>query len=309
MKAVRIHQFGGPEVLTYEEAPQPVPTADEVLIQVYAAGVNPVDSKTRTGAGVARRFTANPFPLILGWDVSGVVAAVGENVTQFKPGDEVYGMVRFPEVGAAYAEYVTAPAGHVALKPRSLGHIEAAALPLVALTAWQALFETGNLQAGQRVLIHAAAGGVGHIAVQLAKWKGAYVVATASKFNIDFVRQLGADEPVNYTSTLFDETIRGIDLVLEPLGEDNRDRSWRVLKDGGLLVSIVGEPDFVPPLLRSATMLVRPNQEQLLQITQLVDEGIIKPTVQSVVALNDARTAHEILAHGHARGKVVLEVY
>jgi NADPH:quinone reductase-like Zn-dependent oxidoreductase len=293
--------------LTFEEAPQPIPTADEVLIRVYAAGVNPVDCKTRAGAGIARRLT-NPFPLILGWDVSGEVAAVGENVTQFKPGDEVYGMVRFPEVGSAYAEYVTAPASHVARKPRSVGHIEAAALPLVSLTAWQALFDEGNLQAGQKTLIHGAAGGVGHIAVQLAKWKGAYVVGTASKFNIEFIRHLGVDEVVNYTTAVFDDIIRGVDVVLESLGEDNRDRSWRVLKDGGILVSIVGQPDFVPPLVRSATMLVRPDQEQLMRIAELVDEGVIKPTVQSAVPLDDARTAHEILAHGHARGKVVLEV-
>src|SRR5215207_6684351 len=183
MKAVRIHAFGGPEVLKYEDVPRPELEPGTVLVQVYAVGINPVDWKCRTRGMIVER----PLPIILGWDISGVVEAVASDVTKFKGGDEVYGMVGFPDLGNAYAEYVVAKPEHLALKPVNASHIEAASLPLVALTAWQAIFDRADVQAGQRVQVHAAAGGVGYIDVQLAKWKGAYVIGTASAKNADFV--------------------------------------------------------------------------------------------------------------------------
>src|SRR5690349_8029770 len=189
MKASRIHEYGAPDVLTYEDAPRPEAGIGEILVRVHAAGINPVDFKTRRGKGMGGG-SRDLLPLIVGWDISAVVEAIGTGVTNYQPGDEVYSMVRFPEIGSAYAQYVAAPASHFARKPQVLDHIHAAATPLAALTAWQILFDTAHLVAGQRILIHAAAGGVGHLAVQLAKWKGAHVIGTASARNADFLREI-----------------------------------------------------------------------------------------------------------------------
>jgi NADPH:quinone reductase-like Zn-dependent oxidoreductase len=290
-------------VLTYEDAPQPVPKSHELLVRVKAAGVNPVDWKTRAGRGIAGRLI-NPFPLILGWDISGVVEAIGAAVVDFAVGDEVYGMPRFPDVAAAYAEYVTVPFTEVARKPVSIDHTHAAALPLVSLTAWQALFDAGKLAAGQRVLIHAAAGGVGHIAVQLAKWKGAYVFGTASARNEAFLRELGVNEFINYQTTQFGNIATEVDLVLDSMSGETRNRSWQTLKKGGVLVSILGPASAETAAeygVRIEKVLVQPNQ------AQLVDAGHIKAVIDAVIPLKDASIAHQRIEEGHTRGKIVLE--
>ncbi|MBZ0287931.1 MAG: NADP-dependent oxidoreductase, partial [Anaerolineae bacterium] len=214
MKAARIHSYGAPDVLVYEDAPRPTADIGDILVRVHAAGVNPVDYKTRQGRGIGGGST-DVLPLILGWDVSGVVESVGAGVTAFKPGDEVYSMVRFPEIGSAYAQYVAAPVSDFARKPHSLDHIHAAAVPLAALTAWQILFDTAHLVSGQTILIHAAAGGVGHLAVQLAKWKGARVIGTASAHNADFLREMGVDEVIDYTAVHFEDLVGPVDVVVD----------------------------------------------------------------------------------------------
>jgi len=236
MKAIRIHNYGGPEVLQYEDAPRPEPQAGEVLVRVHAAGVNPIDWKVREGH--MKDFWPHKFPLILGWDVSGTVEEVGSGPAaegRFKIGDEVYSLPD-PTRNGAYADYIVVREPELALKPNSLHHIRAAAVPLAALTAWQSLFDTAQLQPGQRVLIHAGSGGVGHFAVQLAKWKGAYVFATASTKNQDLLRELGVDEPIDYTQQRFEDIARKIDIVLDTLGDETQERSWSVLKKGGVLV-------------------------------------------------------------------------
>ena len=313
MKAVQIHAYGGPEELRHEEVPRPEPGEGEVLVRVHAASVNPVDSKSRAGGAVVMRPGGQrlPLPIILGWDVSGTVESAGAGA-DFAPGDEVYGMIRFPEIGAAYAEYATAPAAHLARKPASLSHEEAAALPLVALTAWQALFDTAGLSAGQRVLIHAAAGGVGHVAVQLARWKGAEVIGTASARNEGFLRELGVDRFVDYNAGPLEEAVGGdVDVVLDPIGGETQERSLRLLRRGGILVSIVGAPpaDRAAELgVRGERILVRPHREQLVEIARLVEEGKLRPTLDSVFPLAEARAAHERIDSHRARGKIVLRV-
>src|SRR5712672_1803757 len=235
MKAIRIHNYGGPEVLKYEDAPRPEPKGDEVLIRVHAAGVNPIDWKVREGE--MKDFWPHRFPLILGWDVSGVVEEVGARVSQFKKGDEVYS-IPDPTRNGAYADYIVVREPELALKPNSLHHIRAAAVPLAALTAWQSFFDTAQLQPDQRVLIHAGSGGVGHFAVQLAKWKGAYVFATASTKNQDLLRELGVDKAIDYTQQRFEDVARNIDIVLDTIGGETKERSWKVLRQGGILVSL-----------------------------------------------------------------------
>src|SRR5256885_9985955 len=239
MKAIRIPRYGGPEVLQYEDAPRPKPQAGEVLVRVHAAGVNPIDWKVREGH--MKDFWPHKFPLILGWDVSGTVEELGPDPAaagRFKIGDEVYSLPD-PTRNGAYADYIVVRESELALKPNSLHHIRAAAVPLAALTAWQSLFDTAQLQPGQRLLIHAGSGGVGHLAVQLAKWKGAYVFATASTKNQDLLRKLGVDGPIGYTQQRFEYPARHIDIVLDTLGGETHERSWSVLKKGGNLVSLV----------------------------------------------------------------------
>src|SRR5437660_5478233 len=239
MKAIRIHNYGGPEVLHYEDAPRPKPQAGEVLVRVYAAGVNPIDWKVREGH--MKDFWPHKFPLILGWDLSGVVEQLGRGVSRFKIGDEVYSLPD-PTRDGAYADYIVVRESEVALKPKSLHHPRAATVPLAALTAWQSLFDTAQLQPGQRVLIHAGSGGVGHFAVQLAKWKGAYVFATASTKNQDLLRELGLDKAIDYTQQRFEDVARNIDIVLDTIGGETQARSWSVWNKGGNLVALVQPP-------------------------------------------------------------------
>lgn len=308
MNAVRIHAFGDDNPLVYESVARPVPQAGEVLIRVRAAGVNPVDWKTREGKGVASLM--KDLPAILGWDVAGTVDVLGPHVDAFRFGESVFGMLRFPTPGNAYAEYVTAPVSDIARMPVPLDYAQAAALPLAALTAWQALLTAGGLQAGQRVLVHAAAGGVGHLAVQLAKWKGASVVGTASARNADFVRSLGA-EFCDYAAAPFEEQLSGFDLVLDAVGGDIAQRSYSVLKRGGIVVSILGgakEEEARERGMRASSILVKPSGSDLSEIATLVSAGALRPEVQAILDLPEASAAHDLVKAGHVRGKVVLRV-
>lgn len=304
MEAVRIHQYGGPEELKVEEVPRPQAAADEVLIRVHAAGVNPVDWKIR--AGYLKDFMPVPMPFIPGIDVSGVVEATGPAVTQFKKGDEVFGAGK-----GAYAEFAVAKESELARKPASLDHVHAAALPVAALTAWQALFNVAHLTAGQRVLIHGASGGVGHFAAQFAKAKGAYVIGTASGRNQAYLRELGVDEPIDYEKARFEDVVRNVDVVLDTQGGDTEQRSWKVLKKGGMLVSIVQVPSAEEAAkhdARSARFVRQPNGGELSEIARLVDSGKVMVAVDSVLPLSEAGRAHELSQTGHARGKLVLKV-
>ena len=308
MKAVRIHEYGGPEVLVYEDAPQPQAGKGDVLVQVYAAGINPVDWKVRQG--LAKDRLHHHFPLILGWDVSGVVEAVGRGVRGLKAGDEVYSRPDIMRDGA-YAEYITIDQSLVALKPVMIDHVHAAGIPLASMTAWQALFDAGGLSAGQRVLIHGASGGVGTFAVQLAKWKGAYIIGTASARNQELLRELGADGTIDYQSVAFEAVVRDVDMVLDTIGGDTQERSWSVLKKDGILVSIISPPSPQKAAahgVRQAYVLLEPKLTQLQQITTLVDSGELRCVVDTVLPLAEARRAHEISQSGRARGKIILKV-
>lgn len=298
----------GPDGLAVAETERPAPGPVEVLVRVHAASVNPTDVKTGQ-AGKRMDGSAAGTP---GYDVSGVVEAVGAGVRLYRPGDEVFGMIRFPHPGNAYADYVTAPPRHLAPKPTGIDHVHAAAMPLVSLTAWQALHDTANVQPGQRVLIHAAAGGVGHVAVQLAKHLGAYVVGTASAGKHDFVRSLGADEVIDYRTVDFAEAVKDLDVVVDPIGGDYAERSLKVLKDGGVLVNILPPPS--PDLLVRAAergiaagfMLVEPDHSDMRTIARLVDKGALRVEIDTVLPLAEAQQGHDRVATGRAQGKVVL---
>jgi len=308
MKAVRVHEYGGPEVLRYEDAPRPAPGPGEVLVRIHATAINPVDWKVR--AGHVKNWIPYALPMIPGWDFSGVVESVGSDAGSWKPGDEVYGRPDLRRDGA-YAEYIAARTFEIAFKPKSIDHVHAAAIPLAALTAWQALFDTAGLSAGQRILIHAAAGGVGNFAAQLAKWKRAWVAGTASGRNQEFLRELGVDQPVNYETTRFEEVVHDMDVVLDTLAGETRDRSWQTLKPGGILVSLLGQPPVEEATargVRAAAVMVKPNQAQLTEIAGLVDSGKLKVFVDAVFPLAEAGKAHELSETGHLRGKIVLQV-
>ena len=307
MKAVRIHANGGPETLMYEDAPVPEPGPDELLIRVHAAGVNPADWKTRRGPGVGG---PPSFPLILGWDVAGVIEALDPAVKTMRPGDAVYGMIRFPRPGAAYAEYATAPAADVARKPATLDFVAAAALPLATLTAWQALFEVAGLRAGETLLVNGASGGVGHLAVQIAAAKGARVLGTTSARNASFVHGLGADV-IDYTAPdAFAHYTNGVDVVFDTVGGDAGNRLLPVLRRGGRYVTIARgmPPDGAADAAGVAARryLVHPDGAQLAEIARLVDEGKVRPHVEAALPLAEARRAHELSEGGHVRGKIVL---
>ena len=316
-KAVRYHDYGGPEALCYEDAPTPEPGPGEVLVRVRAAGVNPADRRIRAGL---RFRLEKPFAFIPGCEVSGVVEQTGADVTEFAVGHEVYGMTGF---GGGYAEYVVVAADRLGRKPASLDHTHAAALPVAALTAWDALFEVGGLVAGQKVLIHAAAGGVGHIAVQLAKWRGVQVVGTASARNEEFLRELGVDRFIDYRAAAFESVVRDVDVVLDlipreaddaidALARETMARSWAVLRDGGIQVSICANPTPDPGSagrgLRGAYARARPGTDLLNRIAELVDGGKLMPDVGTVLPLREAQQAHELIQTGHTRGKIVLRV-
>jgi NADPH:quinone reductase-like Zn-dependent oxidoreductase len=279
-----------------------------VLIRVHATSVNPFDWKVRRGylAG----WLNHTLPLIPGWDVSGVIEATGPQVSDLRPGDEVYGMADASRNGA-YAEYIVVHASKVARKPSSVDHIHAAAVPQAALAAWQALFNAGGLSAGQRVLIHAAAGGVGHFAVQFAKQRGAYVIGTASGRNLDFVRELGADEVIDYTTTPFEDVVHDVDVVLDTIGGDTQQRSWKTLKPGGILVSIVEPPSAELAAqhgVRQAFWGASQNADDLNAIAELIDSGKVKPTVSTVLPLDEVKDAHTMSEGMHTRGKIVMKV-
>jgi NADPH:quinone reductase-like Zn-dependent oxidoreductase len=308
MKAIRIHEFGGPQVLKLEEAPRPVPAADEVLIRVYASGVNPIDWKIREGLR-KEKFPTN-FPLIPGWDVSGEIEETGSEVTSFKKGDEVYCRPD-PTRNGSYAEYVVVKADQVSLKPKSIDHDQAAGIPLAGLTAWQGLFEHGHLQAGQKVLIQGASGGVGTLAIQFARWKGAFVIGTASEKNIDFLKKLGANEVIDYKKDKFEDKLKDIDLVFDTIGGDTQLRSVKVVKNGGRIITTLKPENSEDAKARnihieSFTALSHP--KDLEQIAQLIDAGKVRPVIARIMPLEQAADAQKISAEGHLRGKIVLKV-
>jgi NADPH:quinone reductase-like Zn-dependent oxidoreductase len=313
MKAIRIHAYGGPEVLSYEEAPEPRVGADDVLVQVHAAGVNPMDWKVREGRGQNGQ---KALPIIPGWDVSGVVVGHGAQVTRFTIGDEVYGRPDMARDGC-YAQRVAIRANELAKKPRTLDHVAAAAVPLAGLTAWQVLFEAthgyraAGVRPGDTVLIHAAAGGVGTFAVQLAKWKGARVIGTCSTEHVDYVRSLGADEIIDRTKMQFDEVVRDVDVVADFVGGETQRRSWRVLRKGGILVSTVAPPseeDAAARGARAGFVSVQPSALQLDELALLIDSGTVEVEVAQVLPLSAAREAQALSQNGHQRGKIVLRV-
>jgi NADPH:quinone reductase-like Zn-dependent oxidoreductase len=308
MKAVRIHEYGNSSVLQFEDAPMPIIASNEVLIRVVAASVNPVDWKIREG--YLKQMIPYAMPLTLGWDVSGVVESVGSDVTRFKAGDAVYSRPDIKRNGT-YAEYVVTREGELAFKPQTISHAEAASLPLAGITAWEVLITAANVVAGQKVLIHAGSGGVGSLAIQLAKSRGAYVIATTSAKNRALVKSLGADEVIDYKTQKFTEILRDIDVVFDTLGGDIQESSWSVLKRGGILVSIVSPPsaDKAKELgVRSAFVFIEPSAVILEQLAKLVDEGKVRPIVGAEFALKDIAKAHALSETGHSVGKIVLYV-
>jgi NADPH:quinone reductase-like Zn-dependent oxidoreductase len=309
MHAVVQKAFGGPEVLEVAEVDRPVPLGTEVLVRVEAAGVNPVEPLIRSGQFP---LIGQP-PFILGWDISGVIEGL-EGVTRFEVGDEVYGMPFFPRAASAYAQYVAAPSRQLARKPPSLSHAEAAALPLAGLTAWQSLVDTARLAAGQRVLIHGAGGGVGHLAVQIAKARGAYVVGTASAAKHEFVRSLGADELIDHQTCDFTAVVGDMDAVLDSLGGEIARRSISVLRPGGMLITIVGRRD-VDLAARTraagrcfAGLSVEPDYPGLEALAGLVDSGQLRVHLQTTLPLAEAAKAHQLLESGRTTGKIALTI-
>jgi NADPH:quinone reductase-like Zn-dependent oxidoreductase len=308
MRAIIQDTFGGPEVLRVAEVPDPAPLPTEVVVGVKAIGVNPVETYIRAG-----RFPfAGQPPIILGWDISGVVETVVPGVNRFAVGDEVFGMPLFPRAAKAYAERVAAPSRQLVRKPAALSHNEAAALALAGLTAWQALVQVADVKAGHRVLIHAAAGGVGHLAVQIAKARGAYVIGTASTGKCEFVRGLGADEVIDYRSADFADVVKDMDVVLETVGGDNGERSVKTLRPGGLLMTIV---DRLNKELaertneagrRFAGVTVEPDHGDLEALAALATAGKLKVHVDQAFPLEEAANAHRFLVEAKPRGKIVL---
>lgn len=315
MKAMVIDAFGGPDKLHWAEVPKPVAGPGDVLIKLAATSVNPVDWKIREGY-LAKAFPHH-FPLIPGWDAAGTVAAVGHDVHGFQTGDAVYAYARKPEVQwGTYAEFIALDASHVAFAPRGLPPEAAATLPLVGLTSWQVLFDTAKLEAGQTALIHAGAGGIGTLAIQLAKARGARVITTARTENHAYVRELGADVAIDYTAGPFAEAVRravpdGVDVVFDTMGGQTQADSWSTLKTGGILVSIVDPPleaEAAARGVRAAYVFVSPNGEQLHDLAALVEAGKVKPPSMQVMALGDAAAAHERSRAHHIRGKIVLKI-
>jgi len=311
MRAVVLHEYGPPEVMAIEEVPRPRPIPTEVQVRVHAAGVNPVDFKTRAGKGMAG-LLGEP-PVQLGWDVSGVVSEAPPGVTRFRVGDEVYGMPWFPRQAGAYGEYVTAPSRHFAPKPHALSHEEAAALPLAGLTAWQIVVDTIALEDGADILIHGAAGGVGHLAVQVAKARGANVIATARAEQGDWLRELGANQVIDYRHGRFEDRVADLDAVVDLTGAYG-ERSLPVLRPGGILVSV---PSGVPQEVldqaarserRATGILVEPDPVGLFGLSHLIEAGHLQVKVDRIFDLEQVADAHRFAEAGHAGGKIVLRV-
>ncbi|MCX8508560.1 MAG: NADP-dependent oxidoreductase, partial [Rhodobacteraceae bacterium] len=306
MKAARIHAYGDASQIKIEEAPLPVLNPDDVLVRIVAASVNPVDWKIRQGHLAS--FIPHTLPLTLGWDLSGVVAAVGPAVTGFKPGDAVYSRPDIARNGS-YAEFIAVRESELALKPATISHVEAASLPLVSITAWEVLVTTADLQPGQRVLIHAGAGGVGAIAVQLAKARGAHVTATASAGKAALVRGLGADEVLDYRSQDVARLARDMDVVFDTQGGEAQEAAWGSLKPGGILVSIVAPPSAERAAAegkRSAFVFIQPSAPILRDLAAMVDASLIRPLVGAEFSLDNAARAQEFSETGRATGKIVL---
>jgi len=309
MRAIRQRALGGPEVLELVEVPRPDPGPTEVLVRMSAAGVNPVDWKTRARGG----FLGEP-PFTVGWDVAGVVEAVGRGVTRFATGERVFGMPRFPHEAAAYAEYVTSPSRQLARIPERLGDVEAAALPLAGLTAWQALVETADVEPGQRVLILAAAGGVGHLAVQIAKARGAYVIGTARSAKHTFLTELGADETIDYTREAVEERVRDVDVVLDLVGGETSPSALPSLRDDGIFIAVPSGlgveqlRELAGGRVRVTGILVEPDRAGMEAIAGLAATGALRPQVARTFPLEQAARAHELGEMGRTQGKLVLTV-
>jgi NADPH:quinone reductase-like Zn-dependent oxidoreductase len=314
MRAVVIESTGGPDVLKVAEIDQPGVAGAEFLVKVIAAGINPIDFKTRAGGGVSSLLH---YPAVLGNDFSGIVVSSPYEGHPIKPGDEVYGMVQVPRFGGSYAEYVSVPAMSIVRKPAALSHVEAAGVPLAALTAWGMVVELGKAHEGQRILIHAGSGGVGHFAVQFARFFGAYVIATGSSRNLGWLTELGANEVIDYTTTRFDEAVRDVDVVIDLIGnvhDDTGTRSLSVLRPGGLIVNApTGSwdtmlDDAAAAGVRASRYKVSPDGTTLAVISRLLQSGDVRVFVDQVFPLDDAAEAHRALETGHTRGKIVLAV-
>lgn len=309
MRVITQQTLGGPEVLTITDAPEPRPLPTEVPVRVRAIGLNPLEARLRAGEFPL----IGPPPFVLGWDISGVVEE-SPQTWRFRPGDEVFGMPLFPRAARAYAEVVSAPALHLARKPASLSHVEASALPIVGLTAWQGLVDLGGVTEGDRVLVHGGGGGIGHVAIQIAKALGAHVIATAGGSKREFVESLGADEVIDYTAVDFTEAVRDIDVVLDAIGGDTAARSLTVLRPGGHLVTAVAEEDaelvarYEAAGMRFSGIAVDPDPVALRGLVSLVEQGDLRVHVQETFPFERVADAHRLLDAGHLQGKLVLTV-
>ncbi|PLX67709.1 MAG: NADP-dependent oxidoreductase [Denitrovibrio sp.] len=314
MKAVMINEFGEPEIMKVVDVDQPKPQSDEVLIKVSGAGVNPIDAKTRKGLGFVAQAIKDSMPWVPGYDVAGVVEEIGSGVTEFKVGDRVFGRLNFMTPTGAYTEYTAAKTADIALAPENLDLLYCAALPVAAMTAWQGLFDVGNVKEGDRVLIHAGAGGVGHMAVQFAKMKGAYVICTASERNRSFLMEMGADEVVDYKANDFTKVIEPVDFILDNMGFEVGERSVDILKSDGLMVTV---PTITAERVQKAGeaqnkavkgIKVQTSKENLAQIADMIDKGLVRVFVSKVYSLAEAVQAHRDIESGSTRGKIVLSI-
>ena len=308
MKAIVVHEYGGPEVLKLDDVPRPVPKENEILVKVIAAGVNPVDSAARSEKFA--QFLNIKLPAIPGYDIAGVIEKTGATVTKLKAGDPVYAYIALDK-GGGYAEYALATEKETSPKPKSLNYVDAAAVPLVSLTAWQGLVDTAKLSAGQAVIIHGGSGGVGSFAILIAKARGAKVLATASMPNQDLLKQLGADVAIDYTKQKFEDVAKDVDVVLDAVGKDTLARSYGIVKKGGIIVSLVAQPDQAEldkHGIRGAPLGVEPNSDELAEITKLIDERKIKVIVSQTLPLAEAAKAQTQADTHHTRGKIVLKV-
>lgn len=308
MKAVVLRAYGGPDAAKLEDVPRPEPKDDEVLIRVIAASVNPVDVAIREG--YLAEIIGRPFPLVLGMDAAGIVEKTGAKITKFKPGDSVYAFFTLAGEGG-YAEYVIAKEGEIARKPKAISYAQAAAVPAAGSTAWLALVETAKLSPGQTVLIHGGSGGVGHLAIQIAKARGAKVIATASSANQEFLKQMGADQAIDYTKTKFDAVAKDVDVPLDAVGRDTLKRTYGVMKKGGIIVSIVNEPDnaeLEARGIRGVTLRAAPQANVLEELARLIDAGKLRPAVSQTFPLAEFGKGLDRIATRHTRGKIILQV-
>ncbi len=303
MKAIQIKEYGDESVLNYTDVNRPEQKSDEILVKIEAAAINPVDIKIRNGKG---KLWGLQLPLILGADFAGTVAEVGGEIKQFKKGDEVYGKILI----GCYAEYVIVKEDELSLKPTNLDFDKAASIPMGALTAYQAIFDTAKLKSGQKILVHGASGGVGSMAAQLAKAKGAYVIGTASGSNEDYVKSLGVDEFIDYKTTNFEDIVKDMDVVFDPVGGETNKNSYQVLKKGGFLVSLVqkGDDELMKKFeVTAKVMSSHPDPSQLEEITKLAEEGKIKTRVSKTFPLNEVKEAQKASEEGHVKGKIILK--